>query len=70
VVESARRRENSCGVSATFNRWNRWRSESEKEEMSKNALVFQDGSFIVGQSFGADKCISGELVFQTGFKTY
>jgi hypothetical protein len=42
----------------------------KKKEMSKNALVFQDGSFIVGQSFGADKCISGELVFQTGFKTY
>ena len=36
----------------------------------KSAIAFKDGSILVGTSFGADKCMSGELVFQTGTFNY
>lgn len=40
-------------------------------EQSQNlALELQDGYVCFGQSFGADKSISGELVFQTGMVGY
>ncbi|MCJ1311998.1 hypothetical protein MMC25_005672 [Agyrium rufum] len=37
---------------------------------TKMALQLQDGSFLEGLSFGADKSVAGELVFQTGMVGY
>ena len=38
--------------------------------MKKAKLVLEDGSFYDGYSFGADKSISGEVVFNTGMVGY
>jgi len=40
------------------------------DESQNMALELQDGHVCFGQSFGADKSIAGELVFQTGMVGY
>lgn len=43
---------------------------SLSDESQNMALELQDGYVCFGQSFGADKSIAGELVFQTGMVGY
>lgn len=38
--------------------------------MTNGKLVFEDGSFFLGKSFGAEKNSSGEIVFSTGMVGY
>ncbi len=42
----------------------------KSKENKKAKLIFKDGSIYEGQSFGAEKSISGEVVFATGMVGY
>ena len=45
-------------------------STTFREDSKASYLELQDGRVFEGLSFGADKSVSGELVFQTGMVGY
>ena len=48
----------------------RQKSPSLLEQKTLGALVFEDGTVIEGWHFGADKSMSGQLVFSTNMTGY
>ncbi len=44
--------------------------ERASQKVVKGCLILEDGEVIKGISFGADKAVSGEVVFNTGMVGY